>query len=141
MPGSKKRARKRARKRAAKRRRVTFSTAVTTQVIPPSDPPRTGRTRGGKGGAREQFAAAQRALGQEELNVRHQCGHVLEDLARRVQANVTAELDYDAARKEQLALYPPVSVDAATEVARRARRLDSQNSAAVVSGLSGCFVS
>ena len=37
------------------------------QVIPPSDPPRTGRTRGGKGGAREQFAAAQRALGQEEL--------------------------------------------------------------------------
>ena len=126
MPGSKKKARKRARKRAAKRRRVTFSRAVTTQVIPSSDPPRTGRTRGGKGGAREQFAAAQRALGQEELNVRHQCGHTLEDVIRQVQANVTAELNYDAARKEQLALYPPVSVDAATEAARRARRLPTQ---------------
>eukprot|EP01045_Picozoa_sp_COSAG04_P009339 COSAG04_NODE_538_length_12896_cov_41.168243_4_plen_183_part_00 len=56
MPGSKKKARKRARKRAAKRRRVTFSRAVTTQVIPSSDPPRTGRTRGGKGGAREHDA-------------------------------------------------------------------------------------
>ena len=98
MPGSKKKARKRARKRAAKRRRVTFSRAVTTQVFPPSDSPRTGRTRGGKGGAREQFAAAQRALGQEELNVRHQCGHALEDVVRQVQADVTAELDYDAAQ-------------------------------------------
>jgi len=121
MPGPKKKARKRARKRAAKRRRVTFSKAVTTQVIPSSDPPRTERTRGGKGGAREQFAAAQRALGQEELNVLHQCGHTLEDVIRQVQANVTAELNYDAARKEQLALYPPVSVDAATEAARWAR--------------------
>ena len=45
---------------------------------------------------------------------------------RQVQANVTAELNYDAARKEQLALYPPVSVDAATEAARRARRLPTQ---------------
>ena len=44
--------------------------------------------------------------------MRHQCGHALEDLVRQVQADVTAELDYDAARKEQLALYPPVSVDA-----------------------------
>ena len=124
MPGPKKKARKRARKRAAKRRRVTFSKAVTTQVIPSSDPPRTERTRGGKGGAREQFAAAQRALGQEELNVRHQCGHTLEDVIRQVQANVTAELNYDAARKEQLALYPPASVSAATEAAHRPRSGD-----------------
>ena len=41
---------------------------------------------------------------------RHQCGHALEDVVRQVQADVAAELDYDAARKEQLALYPPVSV-------------------------------
>ena len=128
-PGMGKRARRAREKRVKKRkkRRVTFNRAVTTQVIPPSsDPPRTERTRGGKGGAREQFAAAQRALGQEELNVRQQCGHTLEDVIRQVQANVTAELNYDAARKEQLALYPPVSVDAATEAARRARRLPTQ---------------
>ena len=37
-------------------------------------------------------AGVQRALGQEELNVRHQCGHALEDLVRQVQADVTAEL-------------------------------------------------
>ena len=123
-----KRARRAREKRVKKRkkRRVTFNRVVTTQVIPRSDPPRTERTRGGKGGAREQFAAAQRALGQEELNVLHQCGHTLEDVIRQVQANVTAELNYDAARKEQLALYPPVSVDAATEAARRARRLPTQ---------------
>lgn len=126
-----KRSRKR-KARAAKRRKVAFAKAVTTREVPASNPrqrPAAGarRTRGGKGGERQQFAAAQRGLGEAELLDEFLVAHCLEDIVRQVQADVTAEREYTLARNQQLTgPYGPASIDPAFEEARKARRLPRQ---------------